>query len=151
MMVVLYTPFIQIPFGIIIKRSPLSVRLSLVRKGDCKKVAHEPSEHRIRKWLMAYFAKAPFLCLTFLFAVYESAHEGYEKTETILQSNPEITGIICGNDTMAVGAAEIALSNSSDCLVASSSWETAFTSYPSSSAFAVAVLTKAVKYKTISF
>lgn len=32
--------------------------------------------------------------------------EGYEKTETILQSNPEITGIICGNDTMAVGAAE---------------------------------------------
>ncbi len=32
--------------------------------------------------------------------------QGYEKTETILQSNPEITGIICGNDTMAVGAAE---------------------------------------------
>ncbi len=32
--------------------------------------------------------------------------EGYEKTETILQSNPDITGIICGNDTMAVGAAE---------------------------------------------
>jgi len=32
--------------------------------------------------------------------------EGFEKTETILQSNPEITGIICGNDTMAVGAAE---------------------------------------------
>jgi erythritol transport system substrate-binding protein len=32
--------------------------------------------------------------------------EGYEKTETILQSNPEITGIICGNDTMAVGCAE---------------------------------------------
>lgn len=32
--------------------------------------------------------------------------EGFEKTELILQSNPEITGIICGNDTMAVGAAE---------------------------------------------
>jgi erythritol transport system substrate-binding protein len=32
--------------------------------------------------------------------------QGYEKTETILQSNPDITGIICGNDTMAVGAAE---------------------------------------------
>lgn len=32
--------------------------------------------------------------------------QGYEKTETILQSNPEIKGIICGNDTMAVGAAE---------------------------------------------
>ena len=32
--------------------------------------------------------------------------EGYDKTTTILQSNPEITGIICGNDTMAVGAAE---------------------------------------------
>lgn len=30
--------------------------------------------------------------------------EGYEKTETILQSNPNIKGIICGNDTMAVGA-----------------------------------------------
>ncbi|MBD5559611.1 MAG: D-ribose ABC transporter substrate-binding protein [Clostridia bacterium] len=32
--------------------------------------------------------------------------EAFEKTETILQSNPDITGIICGNDTMAVGAAE---------------------------------------------
>ena len=32
--------------------------------------------------------------------------EGYEKTESILQSNPDITGIVCGNDTMAVGAAE---------------------------------------------
>ena len=30
--------------------------------------------------------------------------QGYEKTEAILQSNPEITGIICGNDTMACGA-----------------------------------------------
>ena len=25
--------------------------------------------------------------------------------ETILQSNPDITGVICGNDTMAMGAA----------------------------------------------
>jgi len=32
--------------------------------------------------------------------------EAYEKTETILESNPEITGIICGNDTMACGAAQ---------------------------------------------
>ena len=32
--------------------------------------------------------------------------EGYNKTEAILQSNPEITGINCGNDTMAVGAVE---------------------------------------------
>lgn len=31
--------------------------------------------------------------------------KAYEKTETILQSNPEITGIVCGNDTMACGAA----------------------------------------------
>ena len=31
--------------------------------------------------------------------------EAYEKTEAILQSNPDITGIICGNDTMACGAA----------------------------------------------
>ena len=30
--------------------------------------------------------------------------EGFQKTETILQSNPNIKGIICGNDTMAVGA-----------------------------------------------
>lgn len=30
--------------------------------------------------------------------------EAYQKTETILQSNPNIKGIICGNDTMAVGA-----------------------------------------------
>lgn len=31
--------------------------------------------------------------------------EANSKTETILQSNPDIKGIICGNDTMAVGAA----------------------------------------------
>lgn len=31
--------------------------------------------------------------------------EAYQKVETILQSNPDIKGIICGNDTMAVGAA----------------------------------------------
>lgn len=30
--------------------------------------------------------------------------EAYSKTETILQSNPNIQGIICGNDTMAMGA-----------------------------------------------
>lgn len=38
-------------------------------------------------------------------------NQGYEKTETILQSNPEITGIICGNDTMAIGAAEACVAN----------------------------------------
>ncbi len=32
--------------------------------------------------------------------------EAYEKTGTILESNPDITGIICGNDTMACGAAQ---------------------------------------------
>lgn len=31
--------------------------------------------------------------------------EAYSKMETILQSNPDITGVICGNDTMAMGAA----------------------------------------------
>ncbi|MBQ3442739.1 MAG: D-ribose ABC transporter substrate-binding protein [Selenomonadaceae bacterium] len=31
--------------------------------------------------------------------------EANSKTETILQSNPDIKGIVCGNDTMAVGAA----------------------------------------------
>ena len=30
----------------------------------------------------------------------------YEKTEAILQEHPEITGIICGNDTMACGATQ---------------------------------------------
>ena len=30
----------------------------------------------------------------------------YEKADAILQSNPEITGIICGNDTMACGAVQ---------------------------------------------
>lgn len=33
----------------------------------------------------------------------------YEKAEAILQSNPEITGIICGNDTMACGAIQACL------------------------------------------
>ncbi len=35
-----------------------------------------------------------------------SQTEGYEKTEAILQEHPEITGIICGNDTMACGAVQ---------------------------------------------
>lgn len=35
--------------------------------------------------------------------------QAYEKTESILQSNPEITGIICGNDTMACGAVQACL------------------------------------------
>ena len=35
-----------------------------------------------------------------------SQTEGYSKTEAILQAHPEITGIICGNDTMACGAAQ---------------------------------------------
>ena len=35
-----------------------------------------------------------------------SQTEAYSKTEAILQSNPEITGIICGNDTMACGATQ---------------------------------------------
>lgn len=35
--------------------------------------------------------------------------EAYEKAESILQSNPEITGIICGNDTMACGAVQACL------------------------------------------
>ena len=32
--------------------------------------------------------------------------EAYSKTEAILQEHPEITGIICGNDTMACGATQ---------------------------------------------
>lgn len=31
--------------------------------------------------------------------------QAYEKMETILQTNPDINGVICGNDTMAMGAA----------------------------------------------
>jgi erythritol transport system substrate-binding protein len=31
--------------------------------------------------------------------------EAYEKMETILKSHPDIKGVLCGNDTMAVGAA----------------------------------------------
>ncbi len=31
--------------------------------------------------------------------------EAYQKMETILQSHPDIKGVVCGNDTMAVGAA----------------------------------------------
>ena len=33
-----------------------------------------------------------------------SQTEGFSVMETILQSNPDITGVICGNDTMALGA-----------------------------------------------
>ncbi|MFV0364047.1 MAG: D-ribose ABC transporter substrate-binding protein [Suipraeoptans sp.] len=31
-------------------------------------------------------------------------NEAYSKMETIIQSNPDIKGVLCGNDTMAVGA-----------------------------------------------
>lgn len=52
---------------------------------------------------------------TFEMVVQQTANweqtEAYDKTETILQSNPEITGIVCGNDTMAVGAAEACKAN----------------------------------------
>jgi erythritol transport system substrate-binding protein len=34
-----------------------------------------------------------------------SQTEAYEKMETILQTNPDIKGVICGNDTMAMGVA----------------------------------------------
>jgi len=34
-----------------------------------------------------------------------SQTEAFEKMQTILQANPDITGVIAGNDTMAVGAA----------------------------------------------
>lgn len=33
-----------------------------------------------------------------------SQTEGYEKMETIIQAHPNIKGVICGNDTMAMGA-----------------------------------------------
>ncbi len=33
-----------------------------------------------------------------------SQTEAFEKMESILQANPEIKGVICGNDTMAMGA-----------------------------------------------
>ena len=33
-----------------------------------------------------------------------SQTEGYEKMESIIQANPDIKGVICGNDTMAMGA-----------------------------------------------
>jgi erythritol transport system substrate-binding protein len=33
-----------------------------------------------------------------------SQSEAFEKMETIIQSNPDIKGVICGNDTMAMGA-----------------------------------------------
>ncbi|MFY0617473.1 D-ribose ABC transporter substrate-binding protein [Shimia sp.] len=33
-----------------------------------------------------------------------SQTEAFEKMETILQANPDIKGVICGNDTMAMGA-----------------------------------------------
>ena len=33
-----------------------------------------------------------------------SQTEGYSVIESVLQANPDINGIICGNDTMALGA-----------------------------------------------
>lgn len=33
-----------------------------------------------------------------------SQTEGYEKMESIIQANPDIKGVVCGNDTMAMGA-----------------------------------------------
>ncbi len=47
-----------------------------------------------------------------------SQEEAFSKMETILQANPDITGVICGNDTMAVGAAAaLKAANRSDVIV----------------------------------
>jgi len=43
-------------------------------------------------------------CVAVQTANWEQA-EAYTKMETILQTNPDIKGVICGNDTMAMGAA----------------------------------------------
>jgi erythritol transport system substrate-binding protein len=47
-----------------------------------------------------------------------SQTEGYSKMETILQANPDIQGVICGNDTMAMGAiAALHAANRKDVIV----------------------------------
>jgi len=47
-----------------------------------------------------------------------SQTEAYQKMETILQANPDIKGVICGNDTMALGvAAALKAANRKDVIV----------------------------------
>jgi erythritol transport system substrate-binding protein len=47
-----------------------------------------------------------------------SQQEAFTKMETILQAHPDIKGVICGNDTMAVGAAAaLKAANRSDVIV----------------------------------
>jgi erythritol transport system substrate-binding protein len=47
-----------------------------------------------------------------------SQTEAYEKMETILQANPDIRGVISGNDTMAMGAwAALKAANRTDVIV----------------------------------
>ncbi|HVN55978.1 MAG TPA: substrate-binding domain-containing protein, partial [Anaerolineaceae bacterium] len=47
-----------------------------------------------------------------------SQQEAFQKMETILQAHPDIKGVICGNDTMAVGAAAaLKAANRSDVIV----------------------------------
>ncbi len=47
-----------------------------------------------------------------------SQEEAFTKMETILQAHPDIKGVICGNDTMAVGAAAaLKAANRSDVIV----------------------------------
>ncbi|NIY71230.1 D-ribose ABC transporter substrate-binding protein [Marivivens donghaensis] len=46
----------------------------------------------------------PYLVMAAQQSANWSQTEGYEKMETILQANPDIKGVICGNDTMAMGA-----------------------------------------------
>ncbi len=44
--------------------------------------------------------------------------EAFEKMETMLQSNPDVKGVICGNDTMALGAKRHWMLPAKRCIVA---------------------------------
>lgn len=52
----------------------------------------------------AVLDKLPYLRRVAVQSANWSQSEAFQKTETILQSHPEIKGIIAGNDTMALGA-----------------------------------------------
>jgi erythritol transport system substrate-binding protein len=83
------------------------VRL-MQEKGEFVELLGKESDTNARIRTKAYndvLAKYPDMVRVAQVSANWSQTEAFQKTETILQSNPRIKGLIAGNDTMALGAA----------------------------------------------
>lgn len=77
-------------------------------KGEYLELLGKESDTNARTRTKAYndvLSKYPELIRIAQVSANWSQTEAFQKTETVLQSNPRIKGVIAGNDTMAMGAA----------------------------------------------